>query len=206
MSIRIKTYPYGPLGSNMYALISEKGYIIVDPSVSPSLSALSGAPEAIFITHGHYDHFAELAEWLKLYPDIPVYLHTDDMNRLSAPEANCSGDFGMPFAVHAKTLPAESLVNAKFLDGEITVDVIHTPGHCEGQVLFIVDDGEDKYMFSGDMLFRGSIGRTDLSGGDMRKMQESIDLIKSFDYDYRIFPGHGMQSRLSFEKENNPFF
>lgn len=206
MSIRIKTYPYGPLGSNMYALISDKGYIIVDPSVTPSSSGADSAPEAILITHGHYDHFAALGDWLALYPDTPVYIHSDDTDRLSAPESNCSGDFGMPFAVNVTTRPAESLKDMKFLGGDITIDVIHTPGHCEGQVLFIVDDGEDKYMFSGDMLFRGSIGRTDLPGGNMRQMQESIELIKSFDYDYRIFPGHGMQSRLSFEKENNPFF
>lgn len=206
MSIRIKTYPYGPLGSNMYALISEDSYIIVDPSVSPDRVELSGSPEAIFITHGHYDHFAALHEWNRMYPEAPVIIHSLDKMRLSTPSENCSAAFGMPFSADVSPIDAESVSGRAFLGGRVTLEVIHTPGHSEGEVLYIFSEEGERHMFSGDMLFRGSIGRDDLPGGDTAKMRASIELIKGLKGDYIIYPGHGPASRLSIERQYNPFF
>ena len=206
MSIRIKIYPYGPLGSNMYALISEDSYIIVDPSVSPDRVEVVGAPEAIFITHGHYDHFAALHEWTSKFRGVPVYIHSLDKMRLSTPSENCSAAFGIPYSADVKAIDAESVSGKSFLGGIVTLEVIHTPGHSEGEVLYIFSEEGEKHMFSGDMLFRGSIGRDDLPGGNTRKMRESIDLIKGLDGDYLIYPGHGPASRLSIERQFNPFF
>jgi len=206
MSIRIKTYPYGPLGSNMYAMISQDSYIIVDPSVSPERVELSGSPEAIFITHGHYDHFAALQEWVQKYPESPVYIHSLDKIRLSTPSENCSAAFGMPYSADVTATDAESVSGKAFLGGLVTLEVIHTPGHSEGEVLYIFSEEGERLMFSGDMLFRGSIGRDDLPGGDTMKMRESIELIKGLDGDYLIYPGHGPASRLSIERQYNPFF
>lgn len=205
MSVRIKTYPYGPLGANMYAVFSDTAFIVIDPCVDPSKVDTDLQLEAIFITHGHFDHFSSLDEWKAKYPDAPVYLHEDDIQCLSSSKANLSSDFGYDCSCAAGALPLSEVKGKTFL-GEVTFDYLHTPGHSKGSSCLLFTAGSTKLMFSGDMLFSGSIGRTDLYGSSVPSMMASITALKEIKEQYEVYPGHGPATMLQREKATNPFF
>lgn len=97
----------------------------------------------------------------------------------------------------------QNLEEGKHKIGNFEFEVIDTPGHLEDSICFLFNE---KVMFVGDFIFKGSIGRTDLPGGDFKKMQESIKKIKQYSGDIILYPGHGMATTLQEEKENNYFF
>lgn len=206
----VKVFRSGPLSSNLYLLFMESSYFVVDPCVSPdtviSDSECAGSMktrkfEGILITHGHFDHIFFVKEWHDRYPEVPIYLHPDDNEALSDPDVNVSSDFGesMIFDV-----PVADVMK---LDGKMTDDtvlrVIPVPGHSKGGVLYLFDHDEDHVMFSGDVLFAGSMGRTDLYGGDDEQMRQSLRLISRIEPDHIVFPGHGPDTTLEYEKKNN---
>lgn len=152
-------------------------------------------PEYILLTHGHFDHIQGI-EGLKVkYPNIKVYVHTKDWAMLSDPAINMSQSFiNQKITAKAdKTLQDGQIINL----GDTKIQVIHTPGHTPGSVTFHVN----KVLFTGDTLFKDSIGRTDFPGGSQGDLDASIrDKLLKYPDDTIIYPGHGDSSTIGAER------
>ena len=191
----IDTLPLGDYQTNCYIVRREdsRKALILDPGYEPEiiLSFLEEnhlTPEAIALTHGHFDHVGAVKELAEKY-SCPVYIHKDD---LTLPEKFTAGPlYYTNFYDEGDVLELAGL----------TIRVIHTPGHTEGSVCLIVDDA----IISGDTLFARSCGRWDLPGGDGEKLKASLQRFKTMEGEYRIFPGHGKSTTLALEQEYNPY-
>lgn len=200
--MELKIFPYGPLSSNMYLFNTDSGVFLIDPSVDPERLNESDFPEKIdyiLITHGHFDHINAVDEWSYLYPQARIYISEDDMEALTDPVANGSAQFVCSCNYSSKADIIESLK----LDG---LTIIKTPGHSRGSVCLLFEEGGTKVMFTGDTLFAGSCGRTDLHGGNDAQMCASLKLLSEMDPDIRVYPGHGPSSTIENERKINPFF
>jgi glyoxylase-like metal-dependent hydrolase (beta-lactamase superfamily II) len=169
-------------------------------------------PVALLASHGHLDHVADAHLVADLY-SIPVYIHMADRHLLSDPGAGL-GPQG-PALVEAfygsAELPEPAEVR-EWADADtydlagLSVLVVHAPGHTPGSVLLHVTDGTDAQVFSGDVLFAGSIGRTDLPGGSMEQMMATLrDTILEMPYDLAVLPGHGAATSIGQECLANPY-
>lgn len=208
--------PNGPLGSNSYAVIFDEGYVIIDPSCDPldfkdyfernnlSFSDLKG----VFMTHGHFDHIMHVDSWHNLFDDVPFYISSLDFDLLDDPNLNCSAEFGSTLRFGVSPVSYQSLNNTLRLSDSVEVRIIDTPGHTKGSVVLVFTDlsSSSSVMISGDVLFKGSIGRTDFATGDYLQMKESISILKNYPINMKVYPGHGPSTSLDVEKNNNPYF
>jgi hydroxyacylglutathione hydrolase len=216
----IQGFPAGSWATNCYVVAAGVGEpcLIIDPgqdSIDGVLSLVREhrlAPAAVLLTHGHIDHVWSVAP-LSADFDIPAYIHSDDRYRLADPA-------GSSFAAAreqllAMTKGALELTEPKEVEvlrdrehlavAGVPLTVLHTPGHTEGSVVFTSDEG-DGVMFSGDLLFAGSIGRTDLPGGDPVAMQRSLrEVVLPAPPGMIVLPGHGPQTTIGAELATNPF-
>lgn len=206
--MKVESFSLGMLQTNCYLLYrgKEKKGIVIDPGENPNplltrLKQLELKIEAILLTHAHFDHIAGLNE-VRSFTKAPVYLHELEKDWLEDPRKNGSGNWmDLPTVICD---PADGLLvggeNLSFF-GE-TFQVIHTPGHSPGSVTYLHQDK----LFSGDVLFAGSIGRTDLLGGDMEQLFATIDthFLKRPDQT-QVFPGHGPKTTIGKERRSNPF-
>lgn len=197
--IKIETYPLGVYQANCYLLIKEDQYVIIDPGSKPEL-IISRIPQqatvlAILLTHGHFDHFAA-AQTLAMNYDVDVYIHFEDEEMLADPMKNYSDHRGVTCDYRIKPFDF-----AYIRLGPFDINVFHTPGHSEGSVCFLIED----HLFSGDLLFKNSIGRTDLYRGSMSKIMNSLKFICTLDGDIHVYPGHGPKTKLAQERAFNPF-
>jgi hydroxyacylglutathione hydrolase len=157
--------------------------------------------QAILFTHTHWDHTADVGA-LHEATGASVYVHKDDEFRLLAPMEHSI--FPLPFELKpfndSKYLSDSQLIEI----GSISIQVLHTPGHTEGGVCFVLV--RDKIVFTGDSLFLESIGRTDLPGGNADVLLNSIkNKILALPDDYIVYPGHGPSTTIRYEKLHNPF-
>ncbi len=154
---------------------------------------------AILLTHGHFDHIGGVEEVCR-ETGCEVYIHENDEKMLCDVNLNLGTTFNH-FAFH----PVKRYTLVKDNDvlefENLKFKVLHTPGHTKGSVCFVCDD----CIFSGDTLFRLSIGRTDFENGSMSEMKQSLKRLCALDGDFRIMPGHMEESTLDFERLNNPF-
>lgn len=197
----IKTMPVGIYGANCYLLIEENQCAIIDPGADPEdiineIGKLNVEPKFILLTHGHMDHVGAVEKIKETY-DIPFYINKKDEELIKNKEY-IFGNFG-------KYQNADKYLEEgnEFSLGNLTIKAIETPGHSLGGMCFLVND----VIFTGDTLFRESIGRSDFVGGDHNELINSIqNKIMTLDSNIKVLPGHGPQSTIGFEKENNPFF
>lgn len=205
--INIETFVLGPVSTNAYLLSdpeTKKG-IIIDPGMNPKSLIKKIADldiEAILLTHAHFDHIGGVDEIRKL-KKCPVYLHDLEADWLTNPKKNGSARWP-ELGVLIETEPAEYALDEgqtlEFLG--IKLKVFHTPGHSPGSVSFLYD----KHLFGGDVLFKLSVGRTDLPGGDNNELLDSIqDKLFLLEDDTIVYPGHGGKTTIGFEKDNNPY-
>lgn len=205
------------LGANCYAVAAENSATCVlfdagwdaSTDVAQLVAEAGLKPEAIVLTHGHPDHIAGIHRFHEAFGDIPTYLHKDDMYRLDDPAATLPPEMRPWLAPVVKDWVKPNVVPVSGNDvlehAGLSIAVLHTPGHTEGSCVFLVRTPEgERALFTGDVLFAGSIGRVDLSGGNPAAMQQSLRLIKQA-YDQPVYPGHGPATRLNHEIMTNPY-
>jgi glyoxylase-like metal-dependent hydrolase (beta-lactamase superfamily II) len=198
-------FTVGPLQENCFLVRADGGdrALLVDPGdeaqrLQGVMDELGVTLEAILLTHTHFDHIGAVAP-LARATGAPVYCPRDELPVLKDPGAFFPPMFG----------PVEGWEAEHALDGgdrlelaRLDIEVLSTPGHSPGHVTFVI--GGD--LFSGDVLFQGSIGRTDLPGGDHALLMSSIaSLLERFDDDTRVHPGHMGLTTLGRERATNPF-
>lgn len=202
----IETFSLGSLGTNCYIISKEHNCLIVDPGGDPEiiekyLKDHDLKPQAILLTHAHFDHIGAVDEIRKKY-EIDVYLHENEQHWLEDATLNRSAlflDGGF-----TTTKPEKILTPGKLTIGSFTCDVVHTPGHSPGSVSFIFND--QKFIVSGDVLFNRGIGRTDLPEGSIDQLANSIVThLYTLPDDMIVYPGHGPSTVIGDEKRNNPF-
>ncbi len=210
----IRILALGMFETNCYLLAADEGdaAAVVDPVddapfIKSSAEKLNLNITHILLTHGHFDHILALKE-LKDLTQATVCIHSGDAEMLKS-EENCLASF-----VGADYQPCEPDVlledGQQIKIGALTVQALHTPGHTPGGLTFHVPalkPSEKSVAFTGDALFRGAIGRTDLAGGDEEQLLRGIrEKIFTLPEDTILFPGHGPDTTVGFEKKNNPFF
>ena len=192
----IERYVLGPISTNTYLLKEDNKALLIDPaSKAEKLIDTLGDTEliGILLTHGHFDHIKAVDGLYEKYK-CPVYLHEDD--EIIARDKLSGEDFGL---VSYISCPTVSLKEGNNKIGPFEFETIYTPGHTKGSVIFVFDD----CIFTGDTLFRGSVGRTDLFSGDSRQLKQSLNIFKEFEKDYQIYPGHDEPTTLYYELATN---
>ena len=184
------------------SILSENGKVwIVDPGQEPkriidTLAKKGLEPAAILLTHAHFDHISAVPGLLEKFPDLPVYVHQKD-----APM------FGHPLNQLPPEYPSfakpKNLANLNSLDSLEGLEILETPGHTPGGVCYHFP--AMKLLLSGDTLFAGSVGRTDLPGGDMATLMDSLQKLTALPDDTLVIPGHGPHTTIAAEKRGNPF-
>lgn len=205
--MKIKGLSLGPLGTNCYIVYKDSSALIIDPSgdadkISTFLSENHLTPEAILLTHAHFDHIGAVDDIREAY-NLDVYLHENESEWLENPELNRSVFMGESFLIKTKR-PERTLAPGKMELGPFEFEVVHTPGHSPGSVTFIFHDAQ--FIVSGDVLFHQGIGRTDLPQGSIELLAKSIlNELYTLPDSFEVYPGHGIQTTIGAEKRHNPF-
>ncbi|MCP2258392.1 Glyoxylase, beta-lactamase superfamily II [Streptoalloteichus tenebrarius] len=211
-------FPSGPLQANCYLLAPGEGSpcVVVDPGqdvVEPLAEQLRKhrlTPVAVLLTHGHFDHCFSVAPVCD-GNDIPAWVHPEDRALLSDPGRGLGVEtramFGGALEMREPAEVRELSDGAELDLGGLRITVAHTPGHTGGSVSFHTGTEEGgRLMLSGDTLFAGSIGRTDLPGGDHRQMLETLRTrVLPLPDDTVVLPGHGPTTTIGRERVSNPF-
>lgn len=218
----LAAFPAGPWQTNCYVVATGQGEecVVIDPGkdaasgVRDAVREHNLRPAAVLLTHGHIDHMWSVAPVAGAY-DATAYIHPGDRHLLTDPMAGISaetiamllgGDYEFAEPDDVRELGDEETVTVAGLD--LFVD--HTPGHTRGSVVFRAPyEGAaevSELMFSGDLLFAGSIGRTDLPGGDHPTMLRSLATkVLPLDDQVAVLPGHGPQTTIGRERRTNPY-
>ena len=200
--MKIARMTVGPIAVNCYILWNDQlEGVIIDPGDSAErimhfVTEQGLTIKAILLTHGHFDHIGA-SDALRNALSVPVYVHEAEAPMLSDAHANASLHFfDSPITAKADHLLKDG--DELPLLGE-TFTVMHLPGHSPGAVCYFCGN----VIFSGDVLFRGSYGRTDLPGGDPIAMRRSLRKLGTLTKDYTVYPGHGESTTILFEKQIN---
>lgn len=204
-----KQYSLGPLQTNCYLVINEnKSCLIIDPGSEATkligiIQAEGLKPQAILLTHAHFDHIGAV-DMVRNEYDIPVYVHENEAKWLLDPSLNGSQFFMMGDLIRTKPADAYFVNEEEKTIGDFSFYVYETPGHSPGSVsLYFKVEG---FVIAGDALFAGSIGRTDLPGGNHAQLLESIhSKLLTLPEETQVLPGHGPVTTIGNEMDGNPF-
>lgn len=210
----VESAPLWAAETNTYVIAEEHGARAIVVDAPPDVSGIVGLlakhaliPSALLVTHGHVDHVGGAGGFVAA-TGVTAYIHPADDFLTMDPASQLRSLFGVvPPGVDALA-PPESFVA---LGGDLTldlagfsIDVLHTPGHTPGHCCFSLPN--EGMLFSGDQLFAGSIGRTDLPGGDFQELMRSMgDQVMVLDDSIRVLPGHGPETTIGHERRTNPF-
>lgn len=196
----------GPFQENTWLLVDDASgdAVLIDPGDEPEtvlemLDESRGTLRAVWVTHGHLDHVGAIAG-VKRAHDVPVYLHPADLPLYGPGAVQAARMYGIPF--EPAPPPDRTLAEGDTLTcGTLSFDVWHVPGHAPGHVI-IHGHG---VVFGGDLLFAGSIGRTDLPLSNAADMQRSLARIAMLPSGTVVYPGHGPETTIGRELQSNPF-
>lgn len=194
--VKLKCTPVGPIQANCYLVWQDNASqgVVMDPGgdagVILHLCDDHGVtPEAILLTHGHFDHVGSIDGLRERWPDLPVYIHPGDVGETPQFQWQGTGD-------------VRELSDGQSLDlAGLSFHVLHTPGHSPGSVAFVLED----LLFTGDTLFADGMGRTDFPGGDERRIMASLRRLGELEENDIVFPGHGEATTLKRARKENPF-
>ena len=207
--MEIKSFPNGIFGATTYLVYDNntKEALLVDctcdtEEIKEFIEKEKLNLKYILITHGHFDHVYCISEMKKYFPIVPVMMHKDDVELLNQVAFQCSmAEIPQIQVPCIDALVDEKTKNLTIADTEIKI--IHTKGHSQGGVCYLIGN----YLFSGDTLFKESIGRCDLYGGDYSEIEQSIKTkLFILNDDIQVFPGHGSPTDIAHEKKYNPYF
>ena len=197
--MKVKLLRVGPIGTNCYILEDDQTNLaaVIDPGDEPELIQEALEKEGVevrylLLTHGHYDHTTAVPALHRVYPQADIYIHQAD--------ANGAGSTLFPLAGEVDDLKLYDEGDVIRL-GDHEIQVLHTPGHSPGSVTLKVED----VLFTGDTLFAGSCGRTDLRGGSYEQIMQSLKRLGELQGDFHVCPGHEATSTLERERRSNPF-
>ena len=202
---KIHTLVVGQLQTNCYVIGSNGNVLVVDPGDEPErilrfIKDLKAAPTHIIATHTHFDHVLGV-DGVRRASKVPFWIHRDDLPMLESMQSRVRQFMGFE-------VPPPPKVDGYVKDGELlrlgeeTIRVLHTPGHSPGSISL----SGDGYVLTGDALFNQSIGRTDLPGGDLNTLLNSIrERLFKLDDETIVYPGHGPETTIGDEKMANPF-
>ncbi|HIW25804.1 MAG TPA: MBL fold metallo-hydrolase [Firmicutes bacterium] len=199
----IKMITGGMCETNSYIISDENGVcVIVDPEgradvYTRYIESNALKPEAILLTHAHFDHIGAMEPLRKEY-SVKVYAGEREKAVLNDPRINLTSMIGQGRSFEADVYLSDG---EEFTIGSMTFKTVYTPGHTCGSVVYLID----RVMIAGDTLFMGSCGRTDFPTGDWGKMNESLQMLKNLDGDYRVLSGHGPETTLERERRTNMF-
>jgi glyoxylase-like metal-dependent hydrolase (beta-lactamase superfamily II) len=196
--MKIDTLPIGMYGENSYVVHENGEVLLVDPGAYPKEIQKHIAEDekvvGIVLTHGHEDHTGAVDDLVDVL-HCPVYMHADDFILTAHDNGRDVRGFAKP--VYSDILPLGDRLDL----GVFRMKIYHTPGHTPGSVCIQIKD----VLFTGDTLFAGSIGRTDLPGGSEMDMIGSLRFLRTLPGYLKVYPGHGPSTTISIEDSDNPF-
>lgn len=209
--LRVESIVSVPFNENTFVFWIEgrDDCLIVDPGMQPrkivELVDTNGLkPAAVLLTHGHSDHIFGNEAMKNRWPGCPLIIGDGDAYKLTDPEANLSAGFGFPLT----TPPADQTVaeGDRLELAGLTLEVLETPGHSAGHVTFVAEHEGARHAISGDVLFRGGVGRTDFFDGDTQQLLASIrGKLWPLGEATIVYPGHGPTTTVGHERATNPF-
>jgi len=199
--MKVEVIKVGMFQTNCYLVSNENEMIIIDPGASfKKIDEVIQKNEnvkvvAILLTHGHFDHIGAVDKLKEKY-NCPIIASQEDEKILRNQKNNNLAGFAASVESEIKWIENDEL-NL----GSIKVKVLFTPGHSAGSVMYIIDGK----LFSGDTLFKLSVGRTDLYSGNEHKLKESLQQLYNLDRDMIVYPGHEESTTVGFELDHNPY-
>lgn len=198
--MKVLQQPLGPVQANCYLVMEGSHALIIDPAdMYPNLECIlkenECTLEAIVLTHAHFDHISGVDKIVNAF-HCDVYLNPNEFDFLQDPDLNSSSAFYMDVTCNATCKP---ILEGKNEIAGFDIEAMYCPGHSIGSTVLKIED----CLFTGDVLFQGSIGRMDLATGSVSSMKQSLKKLVQLEKDYKVYPGHGPSTSLSQEKKWN---